>query len=62
MSAEEHIQYVPEPAGVELRVVVGAAIAALVLLVGAIVGFYEFIRWLSRSRPCPRRSCLRSRA
>lgn len=41
MSAEEHIQYVPEPAGVDLRVVVGAAIAALVLLVGAIVGFYR---------------------
>lgn len=38
MPAEEHIRYAPEPAAVELRVVVWSAIAALILLVGAIVG------------------------
>lgn len=40
MPAEEHIHYVPEPPAVELNVVVWSAIAALILLVGAIVGLY----------------------
>jgi hypothetical protein len=40
MPAEEHIQYVPEPAAVALRVVVWAAIASLVLLASSIVGLY----------------------
>jgi hypothetical protein len=37
---EEHIQYVPEPAAVDLRIVTCAAIAALVLLGGSVAGFY----------------------
>lgn len=41
MPAEVHIPYVPEFAAVELRVVAWAAIAALVLLAGAIGGLYE---------------------
>lgn len=40
MPSEEHIQYVPESAAVEVRGVIYAAIAALVLLAGAIVGLY----------------------
>ncbi|HEY1978515.1 MAG TPA: hypothetical protein VGH13_00385 [Xanthobacteraceae bacterium] len=44
MSAEEHIHYVPEPAAVELRVVVWAAIASLLLLGGSIGGFYQLYR------------------
>jgi hypothetical protein len=34
--AEEHIQYVPEPAGVDLRIVAGAAVTALILLGGSV--------------------------
>src|ERR1700761_5629097 len=41
MSAEENIHYVPEPAAVELRVVVWAAIASLLLLGGSIASFYQ---------------------
>jgi hypothetical protein len=44
VSAEEHIQYTPEPASVELRVVVWAAIASLLLLGSSIGGFYEIYR------------------
>jgi hypothetical protein len=40
MSAEEHIQYIPESAAVDLRIVSWAAVAALVLLGGSIAGFY----------------------
>lgn len=36
MPAEEHLQYVPEPAGVDLRIVAGAAITALILLGGSV--------------------------
>lgn len=36
MPAEEHIQYIPEPAGVDLRIVAGAAITALILLGGSV--------------------------
>jgi hypothetical protein len=44
VSAEEHIHYTPEPASVELRVVVRAAVASLLLLGGSIGGFYEVYR------------------
>ncbi|MFY9695666.1 MAG: hypothetical protein WA776_16565 [Xanthobacteraceae bacterium] len=40
MSADEHIHYAPEPADVDTRIVLWAAIAALVLLFGAIGGLY----------------------
>jgi hypothetical protein len=40
MSTEEHIQYVPESAAVDLRIVSWAAVAALVLLGGSVAGFY----------------------
>jgi hypothetical protein len=40
MPVDEHIQYAPEPAEVDIRVVVWAAISALVLLFGAIGGLY----------------------
>lgn len=40
MSAEEHIQYIPELSAVELRVVLWSAFAALILLGGAIGGLY----------------------
>jgi hypothetical protein len=40
MPIDEHIQYVPEPAEVDARIVVWAAISALVLLFGAIGGLY----------------------
>lgn len=44
MPAEEHLRYVPEPAAVELRVVVWAAIASLLLLASSIGVFYEISR------------------
>jgi hypothetical protein len=44
MSTEEHIHYAPEPASVELRVVVWAALASLLLLGGSIGGFYQVYR------------------
>jgi hypothetical protein len=44
VSAEEHIHYAPESASVELRVVVWAAIASLLLLGSSIGGFYEIYR------------------
>jgi hypothetical protein len=37
---DTHVHYVPEPAGVETRAVVWSAAAALLLLGGAIAGFY----------------------
>lgn len=40
MPAEEHIYYVPEPANVDTRVVLWAAIGALLLLFGAIGGLF----------------------
>lgn len=40
MPTEEHIQYVPEPPAVALRIVVGAAAASLLLLVGSIAGLH----------------------
>ncbi len=40
MSAEEHIQYVPESSAVELRVVLWSAFAALILLAASIGGLY----------------------
>lgn len=44
MSAEEHIQYVPEPAAVDLRLVAWAAVAALTLLGGSVAGLYGVYR------------------
>lgn len=40
MSVDEHIRYAPEPAEIDTRIVLWAAIAALVLLFGAIGGLY----------------------
>lgn len=42
MPAEEHIQYVPEPPGVDNRVVLSYAAGALVLLAGTI-GWFHFV-------------------
>jgi len=40
MSVEEHIQYVPEPADVDTRIVLWCAVGGLLLLFGAIGGLY----------------------
>ena len=40
MSVEEHIQYVPEPADVDTRIVLWCAAGGLLLLFGAIGGLY----------------------
>jgi hypothetical protein len=40
MPTEEHLQYTPESAGVDLRVVLGAALGTFSLLAGAIAVFY----------------------
>jgi hypothetical protein len=40
MPAEEHIQYVPEPAGVDTRIVLWCGVAVLALLGGAIGGLF----------------------
>jgi hypothetical protein len=45
MPAEEHLQYVPEPSGVDARVVSGAALGALALLAGSIAVFYTIYNY-----------------
>jgi hypothetical protein len=40
MPAEEHLQYVPQPPGVPLRVAIGAAAASILLLAVAIGAFH----------------------